>query len=409
MARFLGRRRTGEPHGADATGTIRGPARIDRRTKDLVHRLRPRDLAVIDHRDLDRIAAEALVEAQPAAVLNAAESSSGRYPNEGPLLLLDAGIPLVDGLGAAVMEQLDELDEVEVRGAEVWRGGELVATGVRRDRASILAIHESSREQLGEELNRFVANTVEHIQANRDLLDDSLGMPDLGLDWRGRHVLIVVRGSDYKRDLDLLRRSAYLRENQPVLVAVDGGADALLEVGHRPDVIIGDMDSVSERALRSGAHLIVHAYRDGRAPGAVRLERLGLDHHLFPASGTSEDIAMLMAYELGAELIVAVGTHSSMVDFLDKGRSGMASTMLVRMKVGPILVDAKGVSRLYQGRVRKRDLLLLVLAALFAMAVVIFISEPIRLLIRTNWVLLNGMLLHDPLGSAPTVLGGLLA
>jgi uncharacterized membrane-anchored protein len=217
-------------------------------------------------------------------------------------------------------------------------------------------------------------------------------------------VLIVVRGSDYKRDLDLLRRSAYLRENRPVLIAVDGGADALLEVGHTPDVIIGDMDSVSERALRCGAHLVVHAYRDGRAPGAVRLEQLGLDHHLFPASGTSEDIAMLMAYELGAELIVAVGTHSSMVDFLDKGRSGMASTMLVRMKVGPILVDAKGVSRLYQGKVRKRDLVLLVLAALFAMAVVVFISEPIRLLIRTNWVLLNGLIAPHLalLGGLPT-------
>lgn len=395
MALFRTRRRTGEPSRDDLGATIRGVARVDRRTKDLVHRLRPRDIAVIDHRDLDRIAAEALVEAQPAAVLNAAASSSGRYPNEGPLVLLDAGIPLVDGLGPDLMTEVHELDELEVRGGEVHRDGRLIASGTRQDRASIGAIHEASRGQLGAELNRFVANTVEHIQANQDLLDDSLGMPDLGLDWRGRHVLIVVRGSDYKRDLDLLRSSAYLRENRPVLVAVDGGADALLEVGETPDLIIGDMDSVSERALRSGAHLVVHAYRDGRAPGAVRLERLGLGHHLFPASGTSEDIAMLMAYELGADLIVAVGTHSSMVDFLDKGRSGMASTMLVRMKVGPILVDAKGVSRLYESRVRKRDLFLLVLAALFAMAVVIFISEPIRLLIRTNWVLLNGALLPD--------------
>lgn len=404
MARRFGRRRLAQPGGAATSETVRGAARIDRRTKDLVHRLRPRDIAVIDHRDLDRIAAEGLVEAQPGAVLNAAESSSGRYPNEGPLLLLEAGIPLVDGLGPAVMTELQEHDELTIVGGEVRRGDQVVATGVRQTTESIAAIHEASREQLADELNRFVANTVEHIESNRDLLDDSIGMPDLGLDWSGRHVLIVVRGSDYKRDLDLLRRSAYLRENRPVLIAVDGGADALLEVGHTPDVIIGDMDSVSERALRCGAHLVVHAYRDGRAPGAVRLEQLGLEHHLFPASGTSEDIAMLMAYELGAELIVAVGTHSSMVDFLDKGRSGMASTMLVRMKVGPILVDAKGVSRLYQGKVRKRDLLLLVLAALFAMAVVVFISEPIRLLIRTNWVLLNGLVApHLPLlGGLPT-------
>jgi len=404
VARRFGRRRQAEQGGAAIAETVRGAARIDRRTKDLVHRLRPRDIAVIDHRDLDRIAAEGLVEAQPAAVLNAAESSSGRYPNEGPLLLLEAGIPLVDGLGPEIMTELSEYDDLTIVGGEVRRGDQVVATGVRQTPESIAAIHEASREQMADELHRFVANTVEHIESNRDLLDDSIGMPDLGLDWSGRHVLIVVRGSDYKRDLDLLRRSAYLRENRPVLIAVDGGADALLEVGHTPDVIIGDMDSVSERALRCGAHLVVHAYRDGRAPGAVRLEQLGLEHHLFPASGTSEDIAMLMAYELGAELIVAVGTHSSMVDFLDKGRSGMASTMLVRMKVGPILVDAKGVSRLYQGKVRKRDLLLLVLAALFAMAVVIFISEPIRLLIRTNWVLLNGLVAPHLalLGGLPT-------
>jgi len=389
MGRFLGRR-TERAERAAGAGPVSGTARVDRRTKDLIHRLGPSDIAVIDHADIDRIAAEGLVEAGPAAVLNASSSSTGRYPNEGPLLLLQAGIPLVDGLGPSTMSTFTAGEQLTVRGGEVLRDGEAVASGIRQDLDSIEAIHRVSRERMPGELHRFVENTVEHIGASRDLIDDSVDMPDLGLDWTGRHVLIVVRGSDYKRDLDLLRRSAYLRENRPVLIAVDGGADALLEAGQTPDLIIGDMDSVSERALRCGALLVVHAYRDGRAPGAVRLEQMGLDHTLFPASGTSEDIAMLMAYELGAELIVAVGTHSSMVDFLDKGRSGMASTMLVRMKVGPILVDAKGVSRLYQSRVRKRDLLLLVLAALFVMVVVVIISEPIRLLIRANWVLLSG-------------------
>lgn len=389
MGRFL-RRRSERAEPNPDVGPVSGTARVDPRTKDLVHRLGPNDIAVIDHADIDRIAAEGLVDAGPAAVLNASSSSTGRYPNEGPLLLLRAGIPLVDGLGPSTMSTLVDGEQITVRDGEVLRDGESVASGTRQDLDSIEAIHRQSRERMPSELNRFVENTVEHIGASRDLIDDSVDMPDLGLDWTGRHVLIVVRGSDYKRDLDLLRRSAYLRENRPVLIAVDGGADALLEAGQTPDLIIGDMDSVSERALRCGALLVVHAYRDGRAPGAVRLEQLGLDHHLFPASGTSEDIAMLMAYELGAELIVAVGTHSSMVDFLDKGRSGMASTMLVRMKVGPILVDAKGVSRLYQSRVRKRDLLLLVLAASFVMVVVVVISEPIRLLIRANWVLLSG-------------------
>ncbi len=370
---------------------ISGPARLDRRTKELVNRLDPGDVAVIDHLDIDRVAAESLVAAGPAVVLNVAASSSGRYPNEGPLLLLRAGIPLIDQFGPEVMDRLAEGDVVTIDGDVVRRAGEVVATGVRQDEAAILEIHERSRATLGVELNRFVENTVEYLEHNTDLIDDDLELPDIDQDWTGRQVLIVVRGHGYKEDLGLLRRTAYLREMRPVVVAVDGGADALLDEGVTPDVIVGDMDSVSETALRSGAELVVHAYRDGRAPGAERLDALGLDHHLFLASGTSEDIAMLLAYEKGADLIVAVGTHTSMVDFLDKGRAGMASTMVTRIKVGPILVDAKGVSRLYQGRVRKRDLLLLVLAALFAMGVVILISEPIRLLIRANWVLLTGL------------------
>ena len=377
---------------AETTVPVIGRARLGRRTKELVTRLDAGDVAVIDHEDIDTVAAESLVATQPAAVLNVAASSSGRYPNEGPLLLLRAGIPLVDDLGPEVMAGLAEGDVVTVDGDIVLLDGAVVATGTRQTEASILAIHERSRATLGVELNRFVENTVEYLEHNTDLLDDDLRLPDLDQDWTGRQVLIVVRGAGYKEDLGLLRRTAYLREMRPVVVAVDGGADALLDEGVTPDVIVGDMDSVSEKALRCGAALVVHAYRDGRAPGAERLTALGLDHHLFLASGTSEDIAMLLAYEKGADLIVAVGTHTSMVDFLDKGRAGMASTMVTRIKVGPILVDAKGVSRLYQGRVRKRDLLLLVLAALFAMGVVILISEPIRLLIRANWVLLTGVL-----------------
>jgi len=384
--------------------TVTGTARVDRRTKDLVNRLDPGDIAVIDHEDIDVVAAESLAATRPAAVLNAARSSSGRYPNEGPLVLLRSGIPLVDELGSGIMDDVVEGDELEVDDGQVRRGGEPIASGRRQDEDSILAVHERSRAQLGRELNRFVENTVEYIEQNTDLLDDDLELPEIDQDWTGRQVLIVVRGAGYKEDLGLLRRTAYLREMRPVVVAVDGGADALLDEGVVPDVIVGDMDSVSERALRSGAVLVVHAYRDGRAPGAERLDPLGLDYHLFVASGTSEDIAMLLAYEKGADLIVAVGTHTSMVDFLDKGRAGMASTMVTRIKVGPILVDAKGVSRLYQGRVRKRDLLLLVLAALFAMGVVILISEPIRLLIRANWVLLTGVV--D--GSTPIPWKGLL-
>ncbi len=158
-----------------------------------------------------------------------------------------------------------------------------------------------------------------------------------------------MRGYHYKEDLQTLRH--YIREYRPVLIGVDGGADALIEAGHQPDLIVGDMDSVSDDALRCGAEIVVHAYRDGRAPGLERVRALGVEPVVFPATGTSEDVAMLLADDKGASLIVAVGTHVTLVEFLDKGRSGMASTFLTRLRVGGKLVDAKGVSRLYRARI----------------------------------------------------------
>jgi uncharacterized membrane-anchored protein len=359
--------------------------RVDVRTKDLIARLGFGDIAVIDHEDLDRVAAESLVASGIVAVVNAAATSSGRYPNEGPLLLLEAGITLLDGCGPAVMDVIEgDLGVVESDGFVV--GGIRIAEGTRQSVASIEAIHEESRTQLGAEFSRFIDNTMDYVEDNLDLLADDLEVPDVGIDFTERHALMVVRGHDFRDDLALIRGSGYVSEMKPVLIGVDGGADALLDVGLTPHVIIGDFDSVSERALRSGAVLVVHAYRDGRAPGAARLQELGLDFVEFRASGTSEDIAMLLAYEGGAELIVAVGTHTSMVDFLDKGRRGMASTVVTRMKVGPKLVDAKGVSRLYRNRVRKRDLLMLVAAAIIALVVIAIVSEPVRLIIRAYWV-----------------------
>ena len=247
------------------------------------------------------------------------------------------------------------------------------------------------QSRIAAELERFAANTLAYIQREGHLLVDEPDVPDVeGVDFKDRHVLIVVRGMDYKEDLAILRRSGYLREQRPLLIGVDGGADALREIGEKPDVIIGDFDSVSEETLRGGARLIVHGYRSGKAPGAQRLDDLGLDYEVYGSEGTSEDIAMLLAYEKGAELIVAVGTHNSMVEFLDKGREGMASTFLVRMKVGPMLVDAKGVSRLYRtASVRTRDLLFMVLAAIFTFAIVIAVSEPLRLVLRSSWLTLT--------------------
>jgi uncharacterized membrane-anchored protein len=353
---------------------VAGPARIDRRTKNLLRRLQPGDIAVIDHEDLDRVAAEGLVEARCGAVINAAASISGRYPNVGPLLVAAAGIPLIDGVGADVMDAVRDGRPLRVDGAEVWSGAELVAKGTRQSLQSLEEQYDSAKSTLGLELERFAENTLEFMRRERHVWLDTPDFPDVAVDFRGRHALVVARGADYKSDLAHLR--SYVREIHPVLVAVDGGADALLEVGLKPDLIVGDMDSVSEHALSNGATLVVHSYAGGEAPGAARLDNLGLDYVTVKATGTSEDLAMLLAYEKGCELIVAVGSHASMVDFLDKGRPGMASTFLTRLRVGPILVDAKGVNRLYEGRIRKRDMTFLLLAALGCLLVVLLVLTP---------------------------------
>ncbi|BCB74425.1 putative cytokinetic ring protein SteA [Phytohabitans flavus] len=362
----LRRARSTEP------GNVTGTARLDRRTKRLAGRLRPGDVAVIDHVDLDRVAADSLVAVGVSAVLNAKPSVSGRYPNLGPEVLVRAGIPLLDDLGEDIFQQVREGDTVRVDDNTVYVDGEPVAHGVRQDLESVAKSMADAREGLSVQLEAFAANTMEYLKQERDLLLDGVGVPDIETHIGGRHCLIVVRGYDYKADLDVLR--PYIREFKPVLIGVDGGADALVEAGYTPDLIIGDMDSVTDDVLRCGAEVIVHAYPDGRAPGMARVQQLGLSAITFPAAATSEDLAMLLADEKGASLIVAVGTHATLVEFLDKGRGGMASTFLTRLKVGGKLVDAKGVSRLYRQSISGSSLLLLVLSAVAAMASAVAVS-----------------------------------
>ena len=177
-------------------------------------------------------------------------------------------------------------------------------------------------------------------------------------------------------------------ERADLVVAADGGARFALAAGIVPDLIVGDMDSVKDDTLRSGAEVVVHAYRDGRAPGSERLERLGVDSIEFPATGTSEDVAMLLADSKGASLIVAVGTHNSLVEFLDKGRSGMASTFITRLRVGSKLVDAKGVGRLYRSRVSTFQVVSLIVAGLFALGVALYAigaDDVLWSILRARW------------------------
>lgn len=366
-----------------------GIARVDPRTKRLLQRIGPGEIAVIDHEDIDRVSAEGLVEAGVAGVVNAANSIGGRYPNLGPLILLEAGIPLVDSVGPLLLRKVREGDVLRLEGDRVFADGRLAGIGIRQSETTVREAMAEAQLGLADRFESFARNTVDYIQRERDLLFGGAGLPSLEHDLTDRSVLVVVRGYNYKEDLAVL--GPYIRDVRPVLVGVDGGADALIEAGYRPDVILGDMDSVSDEALRlalrpSGwlrrrtpTEVILHAYPDGHAPGSARLEALGLPFTVVPAAGTSEDLAFLLAHEKGAETIVAVGSHGNLREFLDKGREGMSSTFLVRLRVGEILMDAKGVSRVYSPRIRTRDAVLLVLGALLAMTLVIMVSPSLRL------------------------------
>ncbi|HEY7042344.1 MAG TPA: putative cytokinetic ring protein SteA [Nocardioidaceae bacterium] len=348
---------------------VSGTARLDRRTRTMAKRLRPGDIAVIDHVDIDRHAALALIDADVAAVVNIAPSISGRYPNLGPELIVDAGIVLVDDVGSAVFQAVNDGDLVRIEGDTIYRGDTAVGVGVRHDPASVAAAMEAAKDGMASQLEAFSANAVEHLRRERALLLDGEGVPSLSTRVDGRDVLVVLRTFDYAADLRSLR--TYIRENSPVLIGVDAGADALLEAGHRPDIVVTGAEDISDRALRCGAEVVAHAGRDGRIPGAERLDRLATPHTTFCGGGTSEDAAILLAHAHGAGLIVMVGSHATLVELLDKGRSAMASSFLTRATVGSSLVDAKAVARLYRHRVRTWVVLLVLLVGIAAVVAAI--------------------------------------
>ncbi len=380
--------------------TVSGPVRPGRRTKLLVSHLVRGDVALIDHLDIDRVSAEELIAAGTVAVLNCSPSSGGSYPNLGPQLLVEAGIVLVDLPDDSLFDVLSDGDPVVIRAhppsgqpdggranAEVLRKGVLLVRGEVLDLERVCAETEARRREIGEALERFARNTIEHMREERELLAGRIEMPRFSTDFRDRSTLVVVRGVGHQRDLRALR--PFIRDMRPVIVAVDGGADALLEEGLTPNMIVGDMDSAGEAALRCGAELVVHSYPDGRAPGRHRLEELGLPFKLVPAPGTSQDVAMLIAAEKGARLIVSVGSQFNLVDFLDRNRKGMSSTFLTRLRIGEILVDAKGVSRLYQPRPGLTPLLVVIAAGLIAMIAVVWLTPALRDVAELLWLRLQ--------------------
>ena len=385
MAQFLKLRMAHRTRTDDLPG-VTGTARLDRRTKNLTKRLSPGDIAIIDHRDLDRMSAEALIQRQVGAVVNVAASISGRYPNHGPRLLIEAGIPLLDEAGPDLFDRVTDGTKVRLHGEELYAGAEIIAKGQPQTAELVQAAMAGAKAGAAAQLQAFVANTLEYMTKEGGLLVDGLAVPQLRTRIEGRHVLVVVRGQHHREDLATLR--SYIRESKPLMVAVDGGADTLLDAGYRPSLIVGDMDSVSDRGLQCGAELVVHAYPDGTAPGLARVEALGLAAVVCPAPGTSEDVALLLADQKGASLIVAVGTHYTLDEFLDRGRAGFSSTLLTRLRVGGKLVDAKGVSRLYRPRVSTWALMALVLAAAVIVVIVVAISpagEVLRRYLSTQW------------------------
>jgi uncharacterized membrane-anchored protein len=353
-----------------------GTARLGRRTKALVRRLGPGDVAIIDHVDLDRVSAEELLASGVRVVVNVATSQSGRFPNPGPLLLVRGGVRLIDAPGAPLFEEVDEGEHVTVRGASLFRNGTCLANGRSLEARELETALAEQRTRVTDALEVFAENTLRYLRDEGRLLAEGIDFPPLRTRFRERHVLVVARGPGHRRDLAIVR--SYVRAFKPVIVGVDGGADALLEAGIRPNVIVGDMDSVSDEALRCGAELVVHAYADGEAPGAARLEQLRVAYSSVAAPGISEDVALLLAYERGAELIVAVGTHFNLIEFLERDRAGMSSTFVTRLKVGEILVDAKGVSRLVSRQVGLWPLIAFALAGLAAVVVAIVASPGLR-------------------------------
>ena len=353
-----------------------GTARLDRRTKHLVKRLGSNDIAIIDHADLDRISAEELLESGVRVVVNVAPSMTGTYPNAGPLALVRGGVRLIDAPGVDLFEEIKDGEQLIVRGASVFRNGTRLAAGHALSAEELERALWEQRGRVSEALESFAENTLRHIREETTVLSEGVQLPQLRTVFRDRHALVVARSQETKRDLSIV--APYIADFKPVLVGVDGGADALLDGGYKPDLIVGDMDSVSDKALQCGAELVVHAYPGGAAPGRARVDRLGLHSAVLPVPGLSEDAAMLLAYEKGAELIVAVGTHFNLMEFLERNRAGMSSTFLTRLKVGEKLVDARGVSRLFRPRIGLGAVAAFTLGAVAAVSAVLIASPDLR-------------------------------
>jgi uncharacterized membrane-anchored protein len=353
---------------------LAGTARVDKRTDALLKRLKPGDIAVLDQIDMDRTTADALVAAEVAAVVNASPSISGRFPNLGPEALLAAGVPLIDAAGPEVLHDVRDGARIRVHEGVVYAGELELGRGTEQTAESVADALVEAKAGLIHQLEAFAANTTEFMRQERSLLLDGYGVPEVDVRLSGRQVLVVAAGFDHAKDL--ARLGNYIREYQPVLLGVGAGADALRAAGHKPDLIVGDPSDISDETLTSGADVVVPAFADGHAPGLHRVQDLGASAVTFPSSANAEDLALLLAHHHGASMIVTVGLSATMVEFLDRGRSGSnASTFLTRLQVGGGLVDGRVIAQLYRSRISTGALLLLIGAALVAVLAALLMSQ----------------------------------
>ena len=237
------------PH--DVLPGVTGVARIDRNTSRLLRRVGPGDIAVLDEMDLDRATADALVTAEVAAVVNAAPSISGRYPNQGPEILVGAGIPLFDSVGGDVFRRVKDGTKLRLHEGGVFSGDKELAQGSEQSSDSVADLMVEAKTGLVDHLEAFSGNTIEFIRRESSLLLDGVGVPDVKIAMRGRHVVVVSNGYDHAEDLKRLK--PFIKEYRPILVGVDGGADALTAAGYTPDLIVGDPDGIGTETLKCGA------------------------------------------------------------------------------------------------------------------------------------------------------------
>jgi uncharacterized membrane-anchored protein len=353
---------------------VTGVARVDRRTRELLRRIGPGDIVVLDQLDLDRATADALVEAEVAGVVNASPSISGRFPNLGPEILVAAGIPLIDSTGSELLRHLKDGTKIRLLENSVYVGERQIGAGVAQTRDSIADQMIEAKAGMSTQLEAFSANTIEFLRRERTLILDGVGVPEVRVPLRDRHCLIVASGNGHAEDLKKLKK--YISEHKPVLIGVDAGADTLRAQGYRPDIIVGDPQGIGAETLRSGGEVVVPAQPDGHAPGIERIQDLGIGAVTFPASGNPEDLALLLADAHEAVLVVTVGFHATLREFLDQGRSGSnPSTFLTRLKLGTKLVDGRAVATLHRSRVSIGAIFLLVLAAIVVVVAALLVSD----------------------------------